>query len=259
MKLSPIVVYKATCLLSGKNYIGNTQQKVKTRIQQHVQDVKRLVIQGKSSDTFASHFASLVPKGTVRKEINNFCKMKIEIVWQGNPISCVKSFGTHTCKLCAKERMAVLHSVRNEPSMAINACTEVYGACRHKPRFHRYEHSAPSTDESAKDERIGSLPSSTTSASTLDSQDSLWKDNSPQCLISNKIEQVISGEAEINARKAMLAASTIDPSTMPLVDGLEPSPFDMIAVPLVGVCEQLMPALDLSGGGAGLVEDKLVY
>ena len=34
-----IVVYKATCLQSGKQYIGNTQQHVKKRLQQHVQDV----------------------------------------------------------------------------------------------------------------------------------------------------------------------------------------------------------------------------
>jgi hypothetical protein len=31
----------------------------------------------------------------------------------------------------------------------INACSEIYGACRHKPRFHRYSsiEQTPSTDE----------------------------------------------------------------------------------------------------------------
>ena len=37
-----IVVYKATCEQTGKCYIGNTQQHVKKRVQQHVQDAKNL-------------------------------------------------------------------------------------------------------------------------------------------------------------------------------------------------------------------------
>ena len=35
--------------------------------------------------------------------------------------------------------------------MLINSCSEVYGACRHKPHFHRYpEHKQASTDESGR-------------------------------------------------------------------------------------------------------------
>jgi len=37
-----IVVYQATCLKTGKKYLGNTQQFVKARMQQHVQDIKKL-------------------------------------------------------------------------------------------------------------------------------------------------------------------------------------------------------------------------
>jgi hypothetical protein len=51
----------------NKCYIGNTQEHVKTRMQGHVQDVKNLFISDKSSDSFASHFASLIPEGTVKK------------------------------------------------------------------------------------------------------------------------------------------------------------------------------------------------
>jgi hypothetical protein len=29
----------------------------------------------------------------------------------------------------------------------INSCSEIYGACRHKARFHRYNSSTISTDE----------------------------------------------------------------------------------------------------------------
>ena len=159
-----IVIYQACCLTTGKKYIGNMQQHVKTRIQQHVQDTKRLVLSDKKSDSFANHFAKLVPEGTEKKDIKNFIKVKVEILWKGNPLSCVKTFGTKHCKLCSKERMAILNLTRKHPEMAINKCNEVYGACRHRPRFHRFKkvQNNASTDESDKDERVN-RPSSTTS------------------------------------------------------------------------------------------------
>ena len=87
-----IVVYKATCLKTGKQYIGNTQQYVKKRIQQHVQDVKNLVLNEKNSDSFASHFAGLVPPNTTRKDIKNHIAIKIDLLWQGQALSTVKAF-----------------------------------------------------------------------------------------------------------------------------------------------------------------------
>ena len=77
-----IVVYRATCLQTGKQYIGNTQQHVKKRLQQHVQDVKALVLQNKQSDSFASHFACFVPRGIEKKEIKQHVKLKVDILWQ---------------------------------------------------------------------------------------------------------------------------------------------------------------------------------
>jgi hypothetical protein len=83
--------------------IGNTQQHVKTRMQGHVQDIKKLFINSKHSDSFATHFASLVPQGTAKKSIKDFVKVKVDILWQGDPLSYVKTFGTRDCKLCSKE------------------------------------------------------------------------------------------------------------------------------------------------------------
>ena len=151
-----IVVYKATCLKTGKQYIGNTQQHVKKRIQQHVQDVKQLVLKNKSSDSFASHFACFIPRETEKKEIKNHVRLKVDILWQGKPLSTVKTFGTKSCKLCARERLEILKFTSKHPNLAINKCNEIYGACRHKPRFHRFppNNNAPSTDESTNDERV---------------------------------------------------------------------------------------------------------
>ena len=169
---SSIIVYQATCLITGKRYIGNTQQHLKTRMQQHTQDVKNLVKADKRSDSFAEHFASLIPKEMERKEISKAVQLKVDILWKGNPLSCVKTFGTRACKLCSKERLEILKLVRTEPVRAINKNNEIYGACRHKPKFHKFcrlaEPALASTDESEKDERVP-RPDSTTSTSTASS------------------------------------------------------------------------------------------
>ena len=52
-----IVVYKATCKKSKKYYIGNTQQKLDTRMTQHYNEAKDLVNKGLTSDSFAKHVA----------------------------------------------------------------------------------------------------------------------------------------------------------------------------------------------------------
>ena len=158
---SHIVVYQANCVVTGMKYIGNTQQQVKSRMQQHKQDTKRLFSEGKKSDSFASHFAKLIPEGTTAKDVcgKNLIKYKVDILWQGNPLACVKTFGTSACKLCAKERLAILKITRKTPHLAINKCTEIYGACRHKPAFHRFDHNEDnkhkvSTDEARNAERV---------------------------------------------------------------------------------------------------------
>jgi hypothetical protein len=52
---------------------------MKTRMQGHVQDVKKLFTDGKSSDSFATHFASLVPQETTKNCVKDFVKVKINI------------------------------------------------------------------------------------------------------------------------------------------------------------------------------------
>jgi hypothetical protein len=145
-------------------------------MQGHVQDVKKLFIDGKSSDSFATHFASLVPQGTSKKSVKDFVKVKVDILWQGDPLSCVKTFGTRDCKLCSKERYARITLTHATPNLAINKCNEVHGACcQHKPRFHRFNHSGnvnSSTDESERTKGLPQ-PSSTTSMGSTSSNHTL--------------------------------------------------------------------------------------
>ena len=51
------VIYKATCKICDESYIGQTQQKLKDCMGQHLNDIKKLVTKGTKSDSFASHFA----------------------------------------------------------------------------------------------------------------------------------------------------------------------------------------------------------
>jgi hypothetical protein len=165
-----IVVYKTTCLTTGKVYIGNTQQHLKKRMQQHFQDVRKMVLTETRSDSFAYHFAeSISPPSdkSIKLKIREMIDIKCEVLWQGRPMSCVKTFGTKSCALCAKERIEILKIARESPHLAINSCNEIYGGCRHKPKFHRYQpdKTEPSTDDPKAGERVASSSSSVDSPS----------------------------------------------------------------------------------------------
>jgi len=73
------------------------------------------------------------------------------LIWQGNPISVVKTFATKNCAMCAKERIAILKQSRSNPQLFINSDNENYGACGHRSRFDRHVKQTPSTDESSNE------------------------------------------------------------------------------------------------------------
>ena len=134
-----IVVYKATCKATGKFYIGNTQQKLKARMTQHFNETKTTINKEELADSFARHFARQnegeTDKATV-KQVQD--RTLVEILWQGNPISACKTFGKLCCVLCMKERIEIYKAKKDQPTRLINSCNEIYGACRHRPVFHRY-------------------------------------------------------------------------------------------------------------------------
>ena len=145
-----IVVYKCTCIC-GKFYIGSTQNSVKKRMHGHWAETRSLINNGATADSFARHFASHFCEDDGEKKskkksqvsITQIRKlMKVSILWQGKAISNMKTFGKLNCTLCMRERMELLKA-KNLDKMSkiknlINSSTEVYGACRHKPKFHRF-------------------------------------------------------------------------------------------------------------------------
>ena len=145
------VVYKATCDVTDKFYIGNTQQKLKARMTQHFNKTKDAVNKGLSADSFAKHFANQDTRegeGATVKQVRD-CTT-VEILWKGNAISCSKSFSKLNCNLCMKERLEILKAMKQQPKKLINSCNELYGACRHRPVFHRYTNYTTSADEGLK-------------------------------------------------------------------------------------------------------------
>ena len=157
-----IAIYEATCKECGCYCIGNTQQKLKLRMNQHFADTKNLVNNGKFSDSFAKHFASHfnnndddndISRGNVRNITN------VEIIWQGNPISGVKTFKNLNCLLCTRERLEIYKVMKlnkkNNANLLINSLNEICGGCGHIPRFHRFCHICPqSADEAVNAEKL---------------------------------------------------------------------------------------------------------
>ena len=62
-----------------------------------------------------------------------------------------------------KERIEILKLSRLEPEKTINKNNEIYGACPHNPKFHKFcrptATADASTDESIMDERVTTLNS----------------------------------------------------------------------------------------------------
>jgi hypothetical protein len=103
-----IVVYKITCKMTNKIYIGNTQQNFKKRMAGHFQEVKKLMEKGVHSNSYTRHFANIWPRGAtpptsgMQRDL-----IKCNVLWKGNPIYVVKTFGKSPCALCNRERMAI--------------------------------------------------------------------------------------------------------------------------------------------------------
>ena len=79
-------------------YIGSTQNAVKDRCAyQHAGDVCNLVNRDIQSDSFADHFAKHFTddQGVKRSDVRKH--MSVDILWEGNPITCMKTYGTNHC------------------------------------------------------------------------------------------------------------------------------------------------------------------
>jgi len=163
------VIYDLECkLCPGAHYIGCTQDQVKKRTGQHCNDVKRLVEKGDKSTSFASHFAQHFKQGEKISAPQVRELLKVKILWQGKIISCMKTFGQNSCSLCMSERCLIWEHYKKDRTKLINSKSELFGACRHKTKFHRLtRNKSTSTDDGAKPEKVSASTTATTIANQL--------------------------------------------------------------------------------------------
>ena len=133
-----MVVYRLECNQCGKFYIGNTQQKIKTRLSQHCSSIRTLLERNVPSNTFVRHMANHLREEQHQYSPSNIReRIKVEFLWQGNAISCMKSFGTLRCQLCMEEKLAILRANWEQPNLLMNSVNEIDEGCKHRCRFHR--------------------------------------------------------------------------------------------------------------------------
>ena len=105
-------------------------------MEQNFHYVVQKVENNKKSESFAAHFA----KHFTQKPSPQQCReiMSIDILSTVNPIGSMKTWGKSSCTLCMKERIEIIVNSQRRYSRIINACSEVYVACRQIPIFHRF-------------------------------------------------------------------------------------------------------------------------
>jgi hypothetical protein len=134
-----LIVYKVTILRTGKYYIGATSQTLKKWVAGHLPSARQFLRNGTRSSTLAILLAQMWQQSNDSiPSAGMLCdELSCSILWQGDPFSCSKTLGKLSCKLCQKERVALLrHSWMDESNM-MNDCSELHGSCSHTARFHR--------------------------------------------------------------------------------------------------------------------------
>ena len=114
-----------------------------------------MVNKDEPSDLFAKHFTSHFPKEVNISTRDVRSKVTMSILWKGNSIPCVESFAKLNCSLCIKERLVILKALGdNSEKRLINSNNELYSACRHKSKFHRFTTTTnSSTDDGLNTEK----------------------------------------------------------------------------------------------------------
>ena len=82
------MIYEVKCSICDAIYIGNTQQKFKTKMDGHFSDLLHLFKNGKKSDSFAAHSKQHFKATTSCTYLRKY--MTFQLVKQLNPIGATK-------------------------------------------------------------------------------------------------------------------------------------------------------------------------
>ena len=117
-------------------YVGNIQNNLKKRTEQHFQGVAQKVQCDKTPDSFAAHFAQHFNQKLTPQQCREI--LIFRILSTVNPIGPMKNWSKSSFTLCKKGSLEIISRSRCSHGKPINTCSEVYGACCHDPRFHGF-------------------------------------------------------------------------------------------------------------------------
>ena len=128
----------------------------------HCGNIQQILKTGKESSTLAKHFSQRshwpnLPPNVAPTPYQIRQKLNFEILYQGNPMTVVRHFGTVNCRICMREKLEILRHSFDPDVNLINSRSEIHGSCRHQPRFHRF-----SADDSVEDEKVRQRKSKST-------------------------------------------------------------------------------------------------
>lgn len=126
-----LVIYRITEKQTKQFYVGSTARKLKTRVAEHMYDLRKNFTNPDSkSDSFATFFSTLDYGGRDKKGI------KTEEIWDFfdyevvRSIKSVSNAKTFSCGLCCAERYEIVRSKMLQEKI-VNQNNEIYFTCRH--------------------------------------------------------------------------------------------------------------------------------
>ncbi len=94
-----------------------------------------------ATNSFANHFAQICGDCTNSNHVSAKLKqdVSIEVIWQGDPIKCMKSARTRDCRICMVERKQIMQPLRDDKHNIINENDNIYAAsvCKCSSGFHK--------------------------------------------------------------------------------------------------------------------------
>lgn len=253
------IICKATCRKCKMFCAGGTQQPMKGRMGGHFTDARHLVKpptkknnnKNKStatnstadnspktkSDSFARHVATHFCPGAEATNQQLREMFSFEMLREGNPVSLNKSFGRHSCTLCVKERLKISeHSMAKKKthSLSIIKNSETFGACRHKPRFHRFPSSRNANRNSVEARHV---PGSSSTCST-----SAVADRPPPCLHESPRQTSSTDDRQEAAKRASQASQPVLNVQVDNSVSFEPS---ISPLTVAGFCMPASPPVDV--------------
>ena len=115
-------------------------------MEQHYDDVKYFFRHGKSKDSYARHFLKHFKKKPSNEDIRKISTHRV--LHRVSPFSFCKKAQSYDCSLCMMEKHFLVKR-RLDKEKPMNDNSEIYGTCRHRPKFHRFH----DTDERGKREK----------------------------------------------------------------------------------------------------------